>query len=280
MNRVENQIFNENNKPPITIEGDGGAFRIISPKIELASNLESLRFAITVNKLPTRLELGQRIHGIVIDNESPKLIDMRHKAASLQSLPKKDRILPLMDLVSQEIKYPFPSTLEQINKTDPEKGKRIQEYTRNSHIPVTLSEIVDNGYGICRHFSLTALSLAIDAGLSGVHLKHEGSRDDDQAKLLNVIRGDTGLPLFQSFGINERFDGGHSWIEILLDDGEWIPIDPTTGLTGLTPEGLETFRDANYKGILESSINDSGLPNKVYSRAQIFILPGDKSAAG
>jgi hypothetical protein len=239
---------------------------------------------VTVKKLPTSVELGDSIENIIIDNESPKLQQMRAEAAALQSLPQRERVRPLVDLVRKNIHYAYPWVMEELKQKDPDRAKWVEENTgvmSSRSTPITLSEIVDGEYAVCRHLSVVTLSLAKDAGLQGAHLVYQPT-EDPESKIKNVLRKDTGGQLFQSVGVNESFESNHTWVDLLLDDEEWIPVDPSVQLTGETAEGMETFKEANYRGTLVPTLEADGLPPHTYGAplTNLQLLPGEKTSSG
>lgn len=250
----------------IVKEIEHGSYDIHIPYIELDAKKDPFKLQLTIRKLVTPIENGTVIESITIDNQSSKLLQARQEAGELKTLPERQRIRPLLAILDRNIQYAFPWVIEELAKSDPTRADWIENNTgpnaRTSYL--TLSQVIDAGYGVCRYLSLALLALAKEAGLEGAHLTYHPRDDDKSGNIVNVIRKDTGNPLFRSVNVGEPFDIAHTWVEFKMSDGSWIPVDPTPKLVGDTPEGLETFRDANYCVDLNNVVVTEGLPRDIY----------------
>lgn len=285
MDTHELPILPESQISTLSVQREGNHFRIASLYVDITWGKEPLKLVITVKKLPTSVEFGDSIQFITIDNKSPKLQWMRKEAAKLQSLPERARIVPLMALVRNNIHYAFPWVMEELKQTEPKRAKWVNNHTglwSHPTTPLTLSQVVDGEYAICRHLSVVTLALAKDAGLKGAALVYKPLADEPGNKIKNVFRKDTGKNLFQSVRANEPFENHHSFVELLLSNGEWIPVDPTVQLTGETPEGLALFKEANYRANIGEFLEKEGLPEHTYGQAtsSLQFLPGEDTRSG
>lgn len=195
-----------------------------------------------VEKLPIEIAEGITYGspaGVIIDNKSPKVEILRQQARELKELPEEQRLLPLMTLLRNNVKYSYTNTIDELEKTDQERAKWIMENIKGNKC-ITLSDLVEQGYGVCRHLSVLYLFLAKEAGLNGVLL-----RSDQSSPIKNILRTDSNQPLFKEVRVGEEAPP-HLWLEIKLSSGKWVPIDPSTDLIGDTPDKLQMFNLANY----------------------------------
>jgi hypothetical protein len=256
----------ENPEATPSIENLNGSYRVYLPHIELDAKKDPYQLLLTIRKSVTPIEDGTVIESVTIDNQSPKLTKARQEAGHLKLLPERQRIHPLMAILDRNLQYAFPWVMDEVAQTDPNKAAWVEKNTgiNTSNSQLTLSQVFDAGYGVCRYLSVALLALGKDAGLEGAHLTYHPRDDDKSGNIANIIRKDNGRPLFRSVGVGETFDVAHTWVEFKMSDGTWIPIDPTPKLIGDTPQGLETFREANYTTDLNLVIQAEGLPNDVY----------------
>lgn len=202
---------------------------------------------IRYTREPNKLEPGDIIsytgaRPIRIDEHETQIRNLSSQAELLRSLEPKDRPRALLELMSEHVSFAYPSVLEKLHETDPDEAAWLKENISlegNSHAQISLSEIVHHGYGICAHLSPLYLWLAQKAGLEGVLTTHA------QKKMTNVTRRDNNEPLFKSVAIGQPV-ADHMWVEIYLQNGERILVDPSTRLVGDTPENLQTIADAGY----------------------------------
>lgn len=269
---------------------EGGAIEVSTPHVDLTSERDPFRFAVTLEKVPTPVEYGTAIENITIDKESPKLQEMIKQAQTLRDIPERERPRRILQLLRSNVHYAYTDVLEEVAKTDPELAKWVAENTgidSSSAKPITLSEITDKGYAVCRHLSAAMLVLAKEAGMEGAYLTYSSpvfAKEKPNPKYLarNVVRRDTNQPLFKMGDVGEPIWGGHAWVELRTSDGEWIPVDPSTQLVGDTPEGLETFRDANYIALVSQSLEIEGFPGDVghLGNQDLWFLPTEKTHTG
>lgn len=271
--------------PSFEVKKESGVFHITSPFVKVDAQKDPYMLELTIQKQLTPIGLGTIIESITIDDQSSKLKRMTEEARVLTDLPEKQRQRPLLAIVGQNMKYAYPWVMEQLANDDPELAASVDEKTSLKSWPstlLTLSEVVDLGYGICRHLSVVMLVLAKSAGLQGAHMAYQPIPDDPTSNIINVVRKDTGKPLFLSIGAGEPFARGHTYLEILMGSGEWIPVDPTTGLIGDTEDGLATFKEANYQANVGSVITTKGLPDSVYAipASNLQLRPGESQRTG
>lgn len=209
-------------------------------------NPTSPEVEIVVEKQPIELVEGESYsnRAVLLDRETEKMQSLASKAEALLDLPEHERIAEVLDILKSEVRYAFNDVLEKVAETDPDLAKWVAENTGlnvSSVHNVPLSEIVEKGYGVCRHLAPAYLWLAQKAGLKGVIL----SSDTDLSVIKNIKRSDTKEKLFKSVEVGQDV-AAHSWVEIKTSDGRWIPVDPSTGLVGASEEGLAMFKEANY----------------------------------
>lgn len=108
----------------------------------------------------------------------------------------------------------------------------------------------------------------------------EGSKSGKQGgQMVNVKRNDTGEYLFKRTPADEVVLDSHIWNQVKIDD-QWIPVDSTNNLTGLTPDGLETFKRACYQSYISNSFV-RGLPNGLKEKGYKYdgLRVGENSKA-
>jgi hypothetical protein len=270
-------------KGEFKVKREEGVVTVSSPHIELESAKSPLRFAVTLEKVPTAIEDGTEIEGMTVDRESLKLQEMLRQAQELRNIPEGERPRRLLELLRSNVHFAYDDMVEELGKTNPSLAEWVARNTgirSSSTVPLTLSEVVDSGYGVCRHLSVAMLALAKEAGMEGAFLTN-GPSFTDRGPIKNVVRKDNGEPLFKMSKIGDPV-GGHAWIELKTAEGEWIPVDPSAQLVGDTPEGLETFRDANYRASVGSTLELQGLPSHVGHNGlrDLEFLPGEAVHTG
>lgn len=272
-------------KNRLEIKGANGVFTISSLLIDLASDQEPLKLAITLEKVPQLIEDGIEINGIIIDRKSPKLQEMLKEAASLKEIPEKEKPRRLMELLRTNVSYAYKNIIDELSKTNPRLAEWIgSNIVEDPHLgnQITLSEIVDSGFGICRHLSVAMLALAKEADMEGVILNssHEGASDGKY--LQNILRKDNGQPLFKMGKVGDT-GSPHAWVELKTKDGEWIPVDPSAQLVGDSPEGMETFLEANYRAV-SRGVDITGFPSGsgvgYTNRSDLWFLSGETEHTG
>ncbi len=265
----------------ITPIDDG--YSIVAPRAELASDEKPLEFQVTLEKAITPIEKGGTIANIIIDYESDKLKSMLNQAGKLRKLPESERPRKLLDLLRLNMAFAYDDAVEQLSKVNSDLSEWIAKNTgikSDGAEQLSLSEIVDSGYGVCRHLSVIYLTLAKEAGLNGAYLTISRT-DNEKYDLRNIIRPDTGKPLFRMIAVGQSVNG-HAWIELRLSDNSWIPVDPSTNLVGDTDEGLAIFREANYRALPIFSFDIEGLPTDVRHQGivDLSFLPGESIHTG
>lgn len=270
------------------ITNRGSVMEISSPLIDLTSEGDPLRFSVTLEKVLTPISQNTVIENITLDTKSLKVQGMITQARALRDIPEREKPRRILQILRSNIHYAYNDVLEDIAKTDPELAKWVAENTgvrSSSTRPLTFSEIVDKGYGVCRHLSAGMLLLAKEAGMEGAYLTYSGpifDKPDPKYMIKNVSRRDNGQPLFRGDEIGKPVWEGHAWVELRTSSGEWIPVDPSTQLVGDTPEGLETFRDANYIAMPSMSLEIDGFPSNVgiLGNQDLWLLSGEKTHTG
>lgn len=237
---------------------------------------ESEEIEFLIEKYPILMQKGNVYgspSGILID-DSPQTNLLLEKARELRSIPEKQRLYEIMNIVKQNINYAYPSAIEELHNHNPVLGNWVEENI-NEGKEVKLSEVLDKGYGVCRHLSVLYLYLAQEAGLEGIMLRSDGSH------LVNIVRTDNGQPLFRSVDIGQN-PLPHTWVEIRDSYGRWIPIDPSTNLVGDTEEGLDMFKTANYMAVATTGLEAETEPKEsLYGSFRLsYFKPGESSTLG
>lgn len=285
--KMENLI--NKNEPKNNLERMDVSFSDTEAKIEFTNlSLQSEKdhskeFEIDFEKEPVALKIGE-IYTLynIYDSESEKMKSITEEVLKFKDLPEKEMLSKILEILRQYISYPYTEKVEEVRKTNPDLAKWIEENLSLSNFPTSpnkLSDIFENGYGICGNLSLAYLYLIEKVGLSGVILSGD--------EIKNIERSDNHEPLFKSRKIGDQAPS-HIWCEIKLKNGEWIPVDPSTKLIG-DESGISDFKRANYigrpaippceieinpkleSGILDSPIKIDFLPGEKYGKAKCCV---------
>lgn len=267
----------------VEIKNIDGIFEISSPHVELHSNKEPLKLELTLGKLSTSVEEGERIDYITVNREGKTMQSMLIEAGKLKDLPDLEKPRKVMEILKKRVRYAFGDIVDELAMVNPTLADWVSKNTglESSFVSVNTSEIAESGYGICRHLAVMMLVLGKEAGLEGAFCTY--SRVDDPSDALrNVNRVDTGKPLFRGNNPGEPIPSAHAWVELKTCDGDWVPVDPSTELVGDTPEGLETFRQAKYQAQIGAYVNIEGMKGSTsYSSLECMaFLPGEGSHTG
>lgn len=177
--------------------------------------------------------------GITADNGG-SLPLLRKKAASFRKVSEEERINLLLDLARANLVYPYQEKLEALKQNNSDLEKWVREYLcEGGKYPEILSKYVSKGYGVCRHFAALFAVLAQAAELEVI------VAGCCEGQLVNVIRPDSGKPLFKSVPLGP-INAAHAWNEIRLKNGQWISVDPTANLNGLDNVQKDIFEQAHY----------------------------------
>ncbi len=226
---------------------------------------------IIFEKQPISLKKGEMYcQYTVFDEESEKMKSIAEKCLKFKDLPEKKLLHKILEILREHIDYPFKEKVEEIRKNDPELADWLNKNTPIKNFPVggpnKISDIFAKGYGICGNLSVAYLYLVEKVGLKGVIFYGD--------EIKNILRSDNNEKLFKSSEV-EAPVGTHSWCEIKLSNGEWIPVDPSTKLIG-DENGINDFNNANYIG------RSSTLPCDIKSTPALNFpilmnfLPGEK----
>lgn len=224
---------------------------------------------ITIEKLPTTLEIDHLYYGsIVIDANSEILHPLIVEARALQHLEPKARARAILQMLRRKLKYAFPQDIEELKKTDLPRAIWIEQNTGlgNTTEKVNLSDIFRNGYAICYHLAYAYLWLCQQAGLEGTVIP---VRDND---IINIRRTDTNEPLFKSVPVGNRAPG-HVYTELLMPDGEWLAVDPSTNLISDTEEGKRMFSDAQYQGFVTHELQTHTTDDRIGIHKTHALIP-------
>lgn len=92
------------------------------------------------------------------------------EAETLLELPENERPARVLEILRSKMHYAYNDVIEKLSETDPDLAKWVAENTglnASSVSNVTLSELMERGYGVCRHLATAYLWLAQKAGLKG-----------------------------------------------------------------------------------------------------------------
>lgn len=214
---------------------------------------------LTIDKHPITLSEGDVLSNpdIEIDAPSPTMIKMIDQLREIDALEERQKPRAILQILSRHMAYAFTPTIDQLSRTNPEQARWIREHTVEGHPnqeQIKLSEIIEHKYAVCAQLSVVYLWLAQQAGIPGAIASHLS------LNMKNIIRPDTGTPLFSSVGLGPIKEWGHRWVELQMDDGSWVPVDPSTHLVGDTQSSLDIFELAgytseNHMAALKSSFN-------------------------
>jgi hypothetical protein len=269
-------------------EEPDGSFKISVSSVHLRDAFEPLRFGITVEKVPVEIKEGERYFNIIIDTDNEKLRPLVEQARELGSIPDEGkRLHAILDLLSKHMKYASDKALEDLSETDPETAAWAAAKV-GLHVgqeEVRLSDLIERGYGVCRHFAVALLVLAQEAGMKGALMTNNTDNGLDRYRrviLTNIIRTDTGEPLF-GLEVGEQVTCGHAWVELKVGES-WIPVDPAHGLIGDTPENMQMFKDAKYcVPVQVTDIRAEGLPKNLELEIEpvdLYFSPGESVHKG
>jgi hypothetical protein len=232
---------------------------------------KSKSIEIVFEKQPITLKKGEVYSQYTIfDEESDKMKSIVEECLELKGLPEKELLNKILEILRKNINYPFKDKVEELRESNPDLADWLEENIPIDNYPVggpnKLSDIFEKGYGICGNMSVAYLYLAEKVGLRGVIFYGD--------EIKNILRSDNNEKLFKSREVGASAPT-HSWCEIKLSNGEWIPVDPSTKLIG-DENGINDFKKANYRGrpsILPCEIE---LNPKLNFPIKIDFLPGEK----
>jgi len=246
------------------------------PHVSLRSDGQPLQLEVALERIVTPATEGNIIDGITIDRESPQLQQMYEQAYALRELPEAERPRKVLEILRSRVHYAYGNVMAEVAKEDPERAAWVDEYIHGDK-DVTLSQVVDHTYAICRHIAVGYLALAAEAGLQGAYATYQAGWNESDPRFLmrNVQRADNQMPLFRSTPVGEVFHDAHAWVELKMSNGEWLPVDPITQLVGDNPQAMETFRAANYRESV--GFNIEGFPPyvAVTDVRDLHFIPGE-----
>lgn len=274
---LENEIIrNETgSKPEITFNSKRATI-VYGNLILSADNPTSSEISVVVKKLPTTILEGKSYANgaVLIDEETEKMSSITSRAEALRTVPEIERPKAVLELLRENVQYAYNDVGEAVSKSDPELASWVAQNTgiNSSASNVPLSELIDKGYGVCRHLAVAYLWLAQKAGLEGTLMA------SDYGGIRNIKRTDTGERLFKSVDVGQPLPA-HAWAEIRTSDGRWIPVDPSVKLVGDTEEGLSMFQEAGYEGIWGYGIEIDTQPNELSPNSTKMTMPPAQSTA-
>lgn len=208
------------------------------------------RFIIEAEKTPLNMDKIDMLYHVNFresSEQSEEFIKTVEKLAEIQD--ERERIDALLKLLKSQVTYGYENTLIEKAEALGIEKQELDKFGAKGNANVKFTELLKYGVGICGHLSEAYLYLANKAKLKGIIV-----HSHDLHPPINVLRKDNSKKLFRSVNLSEK-TANHAWTEIQLQDGSWIPVDPSTELTGTTKDGLETFKMAGYQGNVAHSID-------------------------
>lgn len=256
------------------INFDGQVAEVLYSNLNLTEhNPTSPEVRVAIEKQPTKIVEGETYCNcaVLVDAESESMRSLAIQAEALKELPEAQRPAEVLKLLRENVHYAYNDVIDAIAQINPDLATWVAKNTGvDSHVfELPLSQIIDNGYGVCRHLSVAYLWLAQKTGLEGTLLT------SDYKGITNVERKDNGKQLFKSVAVGEPLIP-HAWTEIRLSDGRWIPVDPSVMLVGDSEEGMQTFQEAGYNANLSMGIDSEATPSDAITskRSIPIIKPG------
>jgi hypothetical protein len=202
---------------------------------------------VDVEKTPLVVSDSGIIGKIKFGKESDGTRELVGLAENLSFIEnERQRIDELLVILKSKITYGYNEVIENKALEHNVPVEFMQRMGVQGNEQIGFDEITKYGVGICGHLSSSYLYLANKAGLKGILVNSDSERTP-----LNIMRTDKNKKLFRSADIGKR-TSNHAWVEIQLEDGTWIPVDPSTELTGTTEEGMRMFHEADYMTSLGS----------------------------
>ena len=254
-----------------------GSFEISSKGNVDISYDSPLEIEVTISKEPNEIGEGMSINSIEIDSEGERLHEAIQKAQGLKEIPLEDRPRKVMELVREYINYAYPEDVEELRKTDSNKADFIEANlgVESLNSLVKLSQVFENGYGVCRHLSVAALVLGKEAGLEGMY----ATSPIEAFGVKNILHPETKEKLFKLTELDRR-TGQHAWVEFKVGE-DWISVDPSTQIVADNQQELEVFQQAEYVADFRRAVTVSNLPENLHVRNEGFAFgPGDRDSNG
>lgn len=220
---------------------------VVIKNVKLESEAKEIlgRFIVKVEKAPLDMSSIKALHVVDFSMEDEKTSQVVEEAKKLSEIvDEKERIDKLLKVFKTHVTYAYEHVLEaKANELGVPK-ESLDKFGTKGNTLVSFSEMLNSGVGICGHLSDAYLYLADKANLKGIIVHSHPSFTP-----INIIRTDKEEKLFKSFEVGQK-TSNHAWVEIQLGDGTWVPVDPSTEITGTTPKGMEMFKEAKYMGNL------------------------------
>src|SRR3989338_6450586 len=127
---------------------------------------------IRVRKEPIEVldgdNLGSNSVEVKFENEALALME---EAEKLAELPEEKRLVALMELVRNKLKYPYPDVMEAAQAENPELKEWFeQRFGKNPSIGnLRLNDFLNKGYGDCKIMAAAYILAAQSAKMKGVY---------------------------------------------------------------------------------------------------------------
>jgi len=257
----------------VRIDEDRHGASLCFPYVEITTE-RSLKIYAKVRKLPLpkiSTEKGVSLESVFVNFEPTLMKLIKRVQRDLGSLSDEEKIERLIEVVRKTFSYPFSGVIESLKMNKPDEARWIEDHFEGDK-RAPISEFIEHGYGVCRHYAalFTILAQAVDLDvIMAIALK---------GVLVNYVREDTGQPLFKAVPLG-RVEPGHSWNEVRINGKKWIPVDPTKALNGLNPDHRRVFDKANYLHSLVGLIDIEELPDVKSNLTVViscFFMPGQE----
>jgi hypothetical protein len=173
------------------------------------------------------------IQGMEIDLITPKIESITNEileACRNIGDEKKPRII--LEIMKKYVSYGYKELIQD----NPLAVEVVKSTT------CKISELVESGFGICRHLAPLYLYFATQVGLKGVIQDNIATQKD----FVNVYRDKVQkTKLFKNSEIGQKI-GGHMWANIMVND-KWIMVDPSVNLVGDNEYDIGLIEESGYK---------------------------------
>lgn len=165
---------------------------LTSPEPQIVAKVE-----IEIQPLK-KLETGDKCGFLTFDQITPKMEEMVNKVIlECSELENNEKPRKVMEVMLEYVQYAFADKIK--NETQ-ETQNIAKSYSCN------FSDLVEAGFGVCRHLSPLYVWLIQQVGLSAIVQNNGGGVEDMKNVLRNEKNGKKGDPLFKLTPV-----GGHAW---------------------------------------------------------------------
>lgn len=178
--REQNGVGEDTVKPTVNIESgtepgdikrEGESIVITFNNLSLdVENQNSPEVTVDVEKHPLTIEEGKSycLPQVSLEQENDIMRELAQQAEKLKTLPELERLHRLLKLLKTRLNFAHLATIEKLALTKPNEAEWIKKHTGpGSSGMVELAEVLEHGYGVCRHLATAYLWFAQRAGMEG-----------------------------------------------------------------------------------------------------------------